>query len=187
MSEPVERARVRRSREVLAYGNRFVEVFDDEVRFGDGTAGRYLRIRQRGAGPGVVVLPVRGDDIGLVRTYRYPLGAWQWGLPRGLAQDADPLETARAELLEEMGARAAGLRLLGHMTPDSGLLTSRVAVVRAEVTAAPEPVRDLTEVAETRWLPHTRLREWIAKGHLEDGMTLAALALATALDELPTP
>ncbi|WP_431033052.1 NUDIX hydrolase [Streptomyces sp. P6-2-1] len=185
MSEPPERAQIQRSREVLAYGNPYVEVFDDEVRFGDGTAGRYLRIRHRGPGPGVVVLPVRGDRIGLVRTYRYPVASWQWGLPRGFAQDADPLETARAELLEEMGARAAALRLLGYMTPDSGLLTSRVAVVRAEVTEATGPVRDLTEVAEARWLPHARLRQWAAEGRMEDGMTLAALGLAAALGELP--
>lgn len=188
MIQPPDAPRVQRDREVLAYANSFAEVFDDEVRFQPGDEpGRHLRIRQGGGDPGVVVLPVRGDTLGLVLTYRYPVSAWQWGLPRGFAHGADPLASARAELGEELGAEARTLRLLGHLTPDSGLLESRVAVVLAEIRDAPGPVRDTREVARTHWPRLPELRAWIAEGRLEDGMTLAALALAGAQGELPAP
>ncbi|MFF0292945.1 NUDIX hydrolase [Kitasatospora sp. NPDC004615] len=177
---------IRRTREVLAYRNSFVDVYDDEVAFPSGTAGHYLRIRHRDEGLGVVIIPVHGDLIGLVRTYRYPLGRPQWGLPRGFSQSADPLVTARAELHEELGVPNAEFELLGTMTPDSGLLASTVAIVHATVRDTPSGTPLLPdEVTETRWLPLPDLRHWITTGHLDDGMTLAALTLAQAHRRLP--
>ena len=108
-------------------------------------------------------------------------------LPRGFAHDRDPLITARAELREELGVKQAELRLLGHITPDSGILASKVAVVAATfshaVTSQPD---DLREFAAVRWFPRTELYEIAAKGELEDGMTLAALTLAQAVGLLET-
>ncbi|MEV0846974.1 hypothetical protein AB0J21_14045 [Streptomyces sp. NPDC049954] len=40
-------------------------------------------------------------------------------------------------------------------------------------------------MARTLWLPLSVVREWVAAGRLEDGMTLAALALGGAQRELP--
>ncbi|MFD7643023.1 NUDIX hydrolase [Kitasatospora sp. NPDC059795] len=186
MTDPEHPDAIRRTREVLAYRNRFVDVYDDEVAFPGGAAGHYLRIRHREEGLGVVILPVHDDLIGLVRTYRYPLGRPQWGLPRGFSQHADPLVTARAELHEELGVTEAEFHLLGTMTPDSGLLATTVAVVHATVPTTPTAAPlDTTEVAETRWLPLPTLRHWITTGHLDDGMTLSALTLAHTHGRLP--
>ncbi|MDP9844290.1 NUDIX hydrolase [Streptosporangium lutulentum] len=167
-------------REVRAYANRFVEVFDDEVEFPDGAQGCYLRIVHVGTGPGVVILPVHAGSVGLVYTYRYPLGAWQWGLPRGFGRHPDPEVTARAELRQELGVEAAKVRLLGMQTPDSGLLASRVAIMLAEVADPSGRPQDRREVAASRWVPLHELRAMAAANELEDGMTLAALALADA-------
>ncbi|RKE20151.1 NUDIX hydrolase [Streptomyces sp. TLI_171] len=179
---------IRTVREVLAYRNRFVDVYDDEVSFPSGTDGRYLRIRHRDEGLGVVILPVHAGTVGLVRTYRYPLGRPQWGLPRGFSHSTDPLVTARTELREELGIADAEFLLLGTMTPDSGLLAADVAVVHASVpsTTAALPLAP-DEVTDTRWLPLPTLWHWIATGALDDGMTLAALALAQAHALLPAP
>ncbi|TGB05767.1 NUDIX domain-containing protein [Streptomyces sp. MZ04] len=178
---------IRRRREVLAYANRFAEVFDDEVEFPDGTPGRYLRIAHRGEGPGVVILPVHGMTVGLVQTYRYPVGSWQWGLPRGFSHGRDPLVTARTELHEELGVQDADFELLGAMTPDSGMLATRVAIVLARVDDPTGEVVDVREVAAVRWLPIRELWQWVAEGRIEDGMSLAALTLAHAGGHLPGP
>lgn len=187
VSSPGSPEPIRRTREVLAYANRYAEVFDDEVEFPDGAMGRYLRIAHRGEGPGVVILPVHAMTVGLVRTYRYPVGAWQWGLPRGFSHGRDPLVTARAELHEELGVQDAGFQLLGTMTPDSGMLAGSVAVVLAQVDDPTGDVVDVREVAEVRWLPVQELWQWVAQGRIEDGMTLAALTLAQAHNRLPRP
>jgi 8-oxo-dGTP pyrophosphatase MutT (NUDIX family) len=173
---------IRRVREVTAYANRFVHVFDDEVRFPDETSGRYLRIVHAGPGTGVVLLALCDQAVALVRSYRYPLGEWQWALPRGFAQHEDLLLTARAELREELGHDSTDLQVLGYITPDSGIRASKVAVVAARIPhdRAMHP-RDQREIAEARWVTPDDLAAMAARKELEDGMSLAALALAHTL------
>lgn len=185
MRNPEKPDPIRRKREILAYENRFAEVFDDEVEFPDGTPGRYLRIANRGEGPGVVILPVHAMTVGLVQTYRYPVGSWQWGLPRGFSHSRDPLVTARMELREELGVQDADFQVLGFVTPDSGMLASRVAVVQARVNDPAGQAVDAREVADVRWLHIRELWQWVSQGRIEDGFSLAALTLAHALDRLP--
>jgi ADP-ribose pyrophosphatase len=175
---------IRRVREVLAYDNPYVKVYDDEVAFPDGSLGRYLRITAAANGPGVVILPLYNGSVGLVRTYRYPVGTWQWALPRGFSHDADPLVTASAELREELGVQATDLRLLGTFTPDSGVLDQRVAVVVATVDNPRGTRQDVREVAESRWITTAALWTAIASKEIDDGMTMAAMTLARAHDIL---
>lgn len=181
MSEPP----IRRTREREVYANDYVRVYDDDVTFGPGTRGRYLRVEPQGEGPGAVVLPLRDGLIGLVRSYRYPLGAWQWALPRGFSHGPNPLGTAKTELFEETGISDARFRLLGQLTPDSGVQSHRVAVVLAEVGDGEVAGPQDAEIAELRWVRRDDLRREIAAGRIEDGFTLAALCLADAAGALP--
>lgn len=188
MTEPeAGRRPIRRLREVLVYDNPYARIFDDEVEFPDGAEGRYLRVETPGEGLGVVVLPVHAGTVGLVRTFRYSVDAWQWGLPRGFSQDTDPLVTAKAELQEELGIQAGSLDLLGTFSPDSGLLSREVAVVLATIDDPTGVIEDVREVAASRWVAVTALWDEVAQGRLVDGMTLAALALATARGSIPGP
>jgi 8-oxo-dGTP pyrophosphatase MutT (NUDIX family) len=187
MTDPAQQdspAAIRRTREILAYSNRFVRIYDDEVTFSDGSPGRYLRIASAAEGMGVVILPIRDGQIGMVRVYRYPVGEWEWGLPRGFSQDPDPLTTAHNELHEELGARARCLRTLGYFAPDSGLLAQRVAVVLAEIDHPGGKPEDTNEVADTRWLSVAAMWTEVAQGRVWDGMTLAALAIASSAGAL---
>jgi ADP-ribose pyrophosphatase len=176
---------IRRVRGHEVYRNDLVVVHDDEVEFASGRRGRHARVGWNVEGAGVVLLPTHARQVALVRTFRYPLDEWQWALPRGFAHGPDPLETARAELLEELGASDAQLALLGHLTPDSGLLSTRVAVVHAALPSPDLKPVDADEVAETRWVSLDDLTTEVGNGRIEDGFTLAALSLARALGVLP--
>ncbi len=173
-------SRIEQTRERVAYENPFVVVYDDDVVFPDGHPGTYIRVTPRGTGLGVVVVPRRrvgrATSYGLVRTFRYPVGRHEWGFPRGFAQGDDVEATARAELHEELGATASDLTLLGHVTPDSGIQSTRVAVFVAEVAEVGTPT-DAREVSETRWVTAEELRALVASGGTEDGFTMAALLL----------
>jgi 8-oxo-dGTP pyrophosphatase MutT (NUDIX family) len=181
MSEPP----VRRTRERLVHENDYVRVYDDDVTFAAGSAGRYVRIEPARRGPGVVLLAVHDGRLALVNTYRYPLGRWQWALSRGFPHGADPLVTARAELAEETGVTDSDLRVVGWVTPDSGVQAHRVAVVLAEVRRLPDGGPLDEEVAEVRWVTLEELERQIADGAIEDGLTLAALTVARAKGVLP--
>ena len=175
MTEPI-----RRTRQRLVYRNPHVAVFDDEVEFDGQRRGTYIRIRPEGVGAGVVIIPHGTLGIALVRTYRYPIGEWQWALPRGFGQDESPLRTAKTELREELGLAALSYTQLGSVTPDSGLMESEVAVVLAKVAAAELNPLDKQEVDAARWVTLEDLWLEIARGDIRDGFTMAALCLAQA-------
>lgn len=173
---------ITRTIEHKVYENRWVAVFDDDVRFADGSAGRYTRIAASVDGPGVAILPLAQGRVGLVSVYRYPIGAQQWGIPRGFGSALDPVASARAELTEELGAGAGQARLeqLGVITPDSGLLDAHVAVFAAHLDAPVGEPLDRLEVAAVEWVGVADLWARVAAGRIQDGFTLAALTLAVS-------
>jgi len=169
---------ITRIAERAVYANRFVTVYDDDVRFSDGRDGRYVRVVQSGGKPGVVTLPLAAGSAALVRVYRYAPGRHEWGLPRGMAHGGNPEATARQELTEELGAPPAQLSALGTMTPDSGILASVVHLYAATYPAPVSAPRDTVEVTAVRWVPVPELLAAIASGDVTDGFTLAAVCRA---------
>lgn len=177
---------VRTLESIEVYEGTHFRVNDDEVEFRGGRVGRHMRVAPQSEGVGAVAIVVSGDQVALVRTYRYPIASHQWGFPRGFGHRPDPLETARAEIREELGLTVGTDEVLGYITPDSGVLTSRVAVVIAFVdgpTPALDP-EDGEEVIEARWWTIAELTSAIADGSIEDAFTLAGLALAVAQGRL---
>lgn len=162
----------------MVYANRFITLYDDDVRFADGSAGTYGRLVSSGGLPGVAVLPLAAGAAGLVRVYRYPPAAWEWGIPRGNAHGTDPALTASEELLEELGARPDTLTELGRVNPNSGILAGADWLFAAGYGGQPAAPRDTREVAAVAWVPVPELLAGIAAGDITDGYTLAAVCAA---------
>ncbi|MGH3546462.1 MAG: NUDIX hydrolase [Mycobacteriales bacterium] len=165
------------------FSNDHVTVFDDEVRFADGHSGTYLRIVEAQGRPGVAMIAthrdaIHQDRVALVRTFRYTLQRFEWGIPRGFGQHADPALSARAELVEELGAAPDRLRLLATMTPNSGLLATSVSVFAASYPNMPTTPGDTAEVSAVRWPTWSELLGEISDGRIIDGFTLAAVGIA---------
>lgn len=169
---------IRRLQQVVAYENEFVTIYDDNVEFPGGRQGRYLRVEAVASGTPVVLLAYKDGKVGLVRTYRYPIGKSQWGLPRGFAHGGSAEESAAEELREELGVTQARLRVLGYLTPDSGLLSTRAAVVLARVESMAESHEDQEEVEAQFWVTPDQLSSMIRSGEIEDGFTLSAWMLS---------
>lgn len=114
--DPVERGRLasghfRHRSQHLIHRGAVVAFYRAEIE--DGQGGRFERdvIRHPGA---VSVVPLDGDDILLVRQYRAALDADLLELPAGKRDVAGepPVETARRELIEEIGMRAGSMEPL---------------------------------------------------------------------------
>ncbi len=170
---------IKRVRERLVYENAYIRVYDDDVVFPGGSNGSYLRIVHSGDGVGAVIVARHAGTYALVRTYRYSIGAHQWAFPRGFSHGSDVEETVRAELREELGGEADAVKVLGFLTPDSGLLASRVAVALVEVTTTSTTPEDLEEVEEVEWVTYDELSRRLREGAIDDGFTLAAWAMLT--------
>jgi 8-oxo-dGTP pyrophosphatase MutT (NUDIX family) len=180
-------APIRTAREREVFGNRFVTVYDDDVVMPGNRPGRYLRIVQSDGRPGVAMLACVQGRYALVQTYRYPICSWEWGIPRGFAHGDDPLESARAELLEELGGWPIDITLLGTVTPNSGLLADRVHIFYARYDNPITDPLDVDEVVKVRWVDLRILLAEIASGDIVDGFTLSAITLAAARGALALP
>ena len=128
----------------------------------------------------VPICPATGRIL-LVHQERIRVDRSLWELPRGMTDvtDADPVATALRELHEETGFRADTGEFLGFVYPDSGLLASKLGVVRIEIPSEDEAVdpRD-GEVDDQRWVSPDEFAQMMASGDLTDALSLSALALA---------
>lgn len=161
--------------------NRFIKVDTDAVRFPNGALGHYSTITS-GTGLGVIAIPFvnfRGTPhLGLVRQYRYPVGQFTLEFPRGGSDDLSLDEAAR-ELIEETGLDFTSGTLLGTLRPDTGILTTEVAVwktVHGIEHLRPGFVEDETG-AKIEWYSFGQVTGMVRNGKITCGMTLAALAM----------
>lgn len=161
--------------------NAFIRVDTDSVRFPNGALGNYSTVTS-GTGLGVIAVPFvnfRGTPhMGLVRQYRYPTGEFTLEFPRGGSDDLSLDEAAR-ELIEETGLDYRSATRLGTLRPDTGILTTQVAVwktIHGPEHLRPGYVEDETG-AKVEWYSYGELLGMIRNGKITCGMTLAAFAM----------
>lgn len=138
MSTRIE-SEIRRVTERVGYAdpkNPYVTLFYDDVRWPDGRTGRYTRIVEGRGLPGVAVLPIAGNQVGLTLVDRYPVNRRLWEAPRGFGEGSDPEADAVRELREETGWTAREMVDIGVTYLNSGLLAGEVHLFLAFVDPA---------------------------------------------------
>jgi ADP-ribose pyrophosphatase len=165
---------------VEVYSNRYGTLFDDHVIAPDGTKGRYLRWHW--AESGIVVVPFDGQAVAFTRSYRYPIGAESIELPRGSCSLLEKAEAAASrELSEETGLHSVSTQTMGEIFSETGMIENPIQVILAKVscriqgTGEPEPMESISR--ELLWITPLELDEYIKKGKIRCGISLAALML----------
>jgi len=135
------------------------------------------------AHPGaVVVLPVDGDDVLLVRQYRYAAGEALLELVAGACEPGeDPAETAQRELQEEAGFRAGRLTKLAEFYSAPGFCTEKLHLFAAEELTPSRLPMDEDERIELVRLPLDEVVRMAVAGELRDAKTLAGVLLYARL------
>ena len=164
------------SREV--YVNPWIRVREDNVIRPDGRDGIYGIVEFQNLALGIVPVTDNGDTY-LVGPWRYPVEAYSWEIPEGGGPLAVPaLESAKRELAEEVGLRAALWTDLGpfHLSNSVTDETGRIFLAEGLTEGEAEPEGD--EVLVVRRLPLLEAYEMAMEGRITDGVSIIGLARA---------
>jgi ADP-ribose pyrophosphatase len=149
----------------------YATVLREAVRFPDGSLGLYNRLLVPG---GVVVLPLLRGSIVLIHRFRHGTRRFAYEAPRGIAGEAESLETdARRELFEEIGAVAEKLVDLGEVATTSGIVGEVMRLFFARIDSVGAPDRH-EAIAGIVCCTIAETEEMIVRGAICDGPTLAA-------------
>ncbi|MDP2169487.1 MAG: NUDIX hydrolase [Rhodocyclaceae bacterium] len=159
------------------FDGRLLKVFADKVRLPDGRETSREIIRHPGA---VVVIAVLDNGKLLFeRQFRYPLRRVLLEMPAGKVDPGEHiLDTARRELREETGYKAALWRHLGVMHPCVGYADERIEIFWAQGLSYVGAEPDHDEILDVAELAVADALLAVRDGEITDAKTITALLWA---------
>lgn len=159
----------------VAYADPFVTVVRDAVRFRSGRVGAYVRVLPTAGHGGVVILPMSGGRIVLIRHFRHATRSWHWEVPRGMAMEGQTGEAAgRQEVREELGVQAGELRPLGSFHTDSGLTGASVDFFLTHLDRL-GTLENEEGIDDVRLVTAGEFDDMVRTGEITDSFTIAAV------------
>ncbi|HVT61549.1 MAG TPA: NUDIX hydrolase [Thermoanaerobaculia bacterium] len=159
-----------------AYAGRKVRLEVDRVRLPNGHVMEVEVIRHPGAAAIVALL---GEEVLLVRQYRYATGGWLLEVPAGTLDAGErPAACAARELEEETGYRSGALEPLGWIWSTPGFTDERIWLFLATGLTPARQGLEHDEVLTVERLPFAEAVARAASGAIEDGKSVAALLRA---------
>ena len=158
------------------YNGRIIRVRNDEVLLPDGQHGLREVVEHPG---GVGILALDGDDVLLVRQYRYAFSRVLTEIPAGKREPGEePSVTARRELKEEIGAEAEKWTELGALIASPGCYGETLYLYLAQELTFGATHPDEDEFLDVLRMPFDQAVEQCMRGELTDAKTVAALLKA---------
>lgn len=157
------------------YNNPWISVTEYQVLNPAGNPGIYGKVHFKNLAIGVVPLDADMNTY-LVGQYRFPTDSYSWEIPEGGGpHDADPLDSAKRELLEETGLKANKWTELQRMH-----LSNSVSDELSIVYLAQDLEQHLAEPEETEQLiikkvPFEELYQMVLNGQITDSITVASV------------
>ena len=154
---------------------------EDTVLLPNGKEGRREVVEHPGA---VGILALDGDDVLLVRQYRYAFSRVLTEIPAGKREPGEePSVTARRELKEEIGAEAGRWTELGALIASPGCYGETLYLYMAEDLTFGETHPDEDEFLEVLRVPFEEAVRQCMDGTLTDAKTVAAVLKGRLLRE----
>lgn len=172
---------IKRKSETLIYEDAWMSFYCDEIEFSSGERGAYTRIRRKSGA--AVVLINSENQIALIKVFRYPAQVESWEIPGGGIEDGQtPRETAKNEVLEELGINIPlkELQPLGGFFPSNSLSNEYQHIFRCAIPhkTLPQHKADDEEIVSAKFVGFSEALQMIKEGQINDALTALAIYLA---------
>lgn len=162
----------------IVYKNPWMVVNEDEVEFPNGHRGIYGVVDKSDF---ALIIPYDGERFHLVRQFRYPTKQESIEFPQGKHEDspdANPLELAKAELLEETGLEAKNMLHIGFFHEAPGYSNQGFHIFLATDLTQRENNLDITEAGlEKITMSVEEFEQAVSNGEISDAPTISAYGL----------
>ena len=167
-----------RLRGETCFEGHIIDVIHDTVLLENGKEA----LREVARHPGAVgIFAMDGEQVVLVRQFRYPIGRELLEIPAGkLERGEEPYPAAVRELREEIGGQAGQLEYLGDYYGSAGFCDEKLTLYFAKLDETGENDPDEDEFLTVERYPLPVFEAMIARGEIVDGKTLSAYTLAKA-------
>jgi ADP-ribose pyrophosphatase len=155
------------------FKGKILSLFKDSVELEDGrNTTREIVIHKDAA----CVLPVRDDNVILIKQFRYPLSNNIIEIPAGIIEgDEDPYSAARRELKEETGYVSSNMKKIISFHSSPGFTNEKLHLFIARDIIQGEQELDTDEDIELLEISLNKSIDMIIKGDIVDAKTIIAL------------
>ena len=156
------------------YSNPWIAVTEYDVINPGGGKGIYGKVHFKNKAVGVMVLD-KNMNTYLVGQYRFTIDQYSWEIPEGGSpEDADPLENAKRELLEETGLKAANWEKLMVMHLSNSVSDELAIIYLATDLTQYESEPEQTEQLVVKKIAFVEAYQMVEDGRITDSITVAA-------------
>ncbi len=161
--------------------SRLFKVETVRLQFSNGAARTFERLSSQGRSA-VMVVPIDGDELIMVREYAVGREAYELGFIKGLIDPGESAEqAANRELQEEIGLRSNQLEFVRSLTATPHYSCAKSDLFIARDLLASQLQGDEPEPLEkVRW-PLTNLPDLLSHPDITDARTLFSIAYLTTL------
>jgi 8-oxo-dGTP pyrophosphatase MutT (NUDIX family) len=157
------------------YDNPWINLTEFQVINPNGGKGIYGKVHFKNLAIGIIPIN-KNDEIILIGQYRFPLDVYSWEIPEGGGKlGADPLDSAKRELLEETGLKANKWTKLMEMHLSNSVSDELAIIYVAEDLEQFEAEPEETEQLELKKIHFNEALKMVMNGEITDAMTVAAL------------
>ena len=155
--------------------SRLFHIEQVDLRFDNGNTRKFERLQSNAPGS-VLIIPVDGDELILIREYAVGTERYELGFPKGaIDRGEQPIDAAGRELREEIGMASTDLTLLRRYIASPAYFNRSTWVVLAkELHHDPLPGDEPEVIEQLRW-PLSRMWELLDIDEFSDGCNQLAL------------
>jgi ADP-ribose diphosphatase len=166
--------------------SRLFHVEQVDLRFSNGQEVKFERLQSSSAGS-VLIVPLDGDELILIREYAVGTERYELGFPKGAIDTGEEVLTAAGrELREEIGMASSNIHLLRRIIVSPSYFNRQTSIFLAkDLSIDPLPGDEPEAIEQVRW-PLSRMWELLEHEDFVDGCNqLALYSLGHELGILP--